>query len=119
MGHYTLRIDGGSLFDVVWCGIAVLRDCAANDHARAARELRERSVKDVADDVVEINVNAIRAMLPQRFVDILRLVVDGGVETELFHNVVALLGPAGDAYHGAAFYFGDLSYDRSYRSGRA
>src|SRR3984885_11608474 len=82
-----------------WCGVAVLRNCAAH--------------------VVEINVNAIRAMLVQRLADILGLVVNGGVEPQLFYNVAALLGSAGDAYHFAAFYFGDLSNDHSYRSGRA
>src|ERR1700733_5197549 len=102
-----------------WRRIAVLRNCAADDHSCAARELRKRSVEDVATHVVEINVNAIRAMLAQRLADILGLVVNGGVEAQLLYNVIALLAPAGDAYHFAAFYFGDLSNDHSYRSGGA
>src|SRR5271156_2856707 len=110
------EIVGGSLD---WRCVAILRNCTADDHPCAARELRKRRVKNVAAHVVEINVNAIWAMVPQGFADILGLVVDRGVEAELFHNVVALLGPAGDAYHSAAFYFGDLSNYRSYRSSRA
>ena len=52
----------------------------------------------------------------QRFSDILRLVVNRGVEAKLFHNVVALLGPARDAHHVAAFYLGDLADDGADRA---
>ena len=68
-------------------GVVVLRDRAADDDPRAARELREHRVEDVAADVVEIDVDALGAMLAQRLLDVLALVVDGGVEAELVDEV--------------------------------
>ena len=48
--------------------------------ARACARLRERRVEDVASDVVEVDVDALGAQLAQARVDVLALVVDGGVE---------------------------------------
>src|SRR5580700_12296343 len=47
-------------------GIAVLRDSTADYDASATRKVRESSLEDVTADVVEIEVDPLRASLPQR-----------------------------------------------------
>ena len=41
---------------------------------------RERVIEDLAADVVEIDIDSLRAMLSQRFTDILILIVNPRVE---------------------------------------
>src|SRR5258708_17687034 len=87
----------------------VLRDGAADDDPGAARQSGERGVQDVAADVVEIDVDPLRATLPQGGLHVLGLVIDRGVEAQLLHEVAALLGAAGDADGAASLELGDLA----------
>ena len=81
--------------------VVVLRNRAADDDARVPGQVREQRVEDVAPDVVEVHMDPVWAVLPQRGLHVLVLVVDGGVEAELVDDVCAFLRTAGDA-HGAA-----------------
>ena len=71
-------------------------------------ELAQRDIEDLAADVVEVDIDALRAMLAQRRAHVLVLVVDGRVEAEFVHQVAALVGAAGDADHAAALDPGHL-----------
>ena len=58
-----------------------------------ACEPGEDGVEDLAADIVEVDVDPVRAVLAQRRADILVLVVDRGVEAELLDDEPALLRP--------------------------
>ncbi len=85
----------------------VLRDAAAEHDPGSAREPGEHRVENVAD-VVDEHVDAAGRVLPQRPTDVLSLVVDGHVETEVPGNPAALLRPARDPDHPAPLDLGDL-----------
>jgi hypothetical protein len=55
----------------------------------------------------------------ERLRDVLRLVVDRRVESELLDDVAALVRPTGDTDGAAALDLGDLTDDRADRSGGA
>src|SRR6266849_512031 len=99
--------------------IAVLRNRAADDHPRTARELSERGIEDVAADVVEIDIHAPRAMLSERFLHVVALVINRRVETEIVHEVSAFFRTPRDPNRSAALDLGDLSRHRAHRTGRA
>src|SRR3984957_138889 len=99
-----------------WAGGAVLRNRAANHDARATGEVRKSSFKNVAADVVKVNVDAVGTMRVQGFADVFVFVIDGGVEAEGPNDVLALLLAAGDAHHAAAFDFGDLAHHHAHRA---
>jgi hypothetical protein len=55
--------------------------------------VRERGVEDLPADVVEVDVDALRAVLAQRAAVVLRLVVDRRVEAEVLDDVRHFSGP--------------------------
>ena len=77
------------------------------------REAAEHRVEDRAADVVEVHVDAPRAVLSERCRQVVLAVVDAGVETELVDHHAAFLGTAGDADHPGAGDLGDLAGDRT------
>ena len=83
--------DGGILRGVVG------RDQAADGHAAVDLQPVADRDHDVAADVLEIQVDAVRGQPVQRLADVLVLVVDGGVEPELLGQPAAFVGAAGDA----------------------
>ena len=97
-------------------GAVVLRDGAADDNARSARDLSQHSVKNVAADVVEVDVNTLGAMFLQGGANILRFVVNSGVEAEVLCEIAAFLRASGDANHVAALDPGDLTYHHADRA---
>src|SRR5262249_34971852 len=70
-------------------------------------------------DVVEEHVDAAFGALLERLVDVLVLVVDGGVEAQLLDEIAALGGAAGKADDAAALQARDLSDERAYCPGGA
>jgi hypothetical protein len=57
--------------------------------ARRAK-LGEHEVEDLAADIVEVDVDAVRTVRAQAFAYVLGLVVDGGVESEFVDKVVGI-----------------------------
>ena len=73
--------------------VVVLRDRAADDDACTPVEQQQQRIEDLAADVVEIDVDALRAVLREAGLHVFRLVVDGGVEAELVDDVLHFSGP--------------------------
>src|SRR6516164_3224645 len=78
--------------------------------------LREARLEDVAADIVEINVDAVRRRGLERLEDIAFLVVDRGIEAEFGREPAALFLAAGDTDDAAALDPGDLADDRTHRA---
>ena len=89
-------------------GRVVLRDQAAQHHARKRIHQREHGVEDRAADVLEIHVHAVRAGVAQLLREVAGLVIDAGVEAQLLHHVVALRLPARDADRAATLDLREL-----------
>ena len=68
-------------------------------------------------DVLEIDIHAFGAMLPQICQQIARLVIDAGIEAQVLHDVVALRLAAGDADDSATLDLGELADDAAYCAG--
>src|SRR2546425_2609540 len=81
---------------------AVVGDHAADDDARKKVREPQHRVEDLAADVVEIHIGALRAGGLQVAMQVARLVIDAGVEAELARHVLAFLAAAGDADGAAA-----------------
>src|SRR6185312_2957794 len=91
-------------------------DGAAESDAAEEIDVAQHGVGDLAADIVEIDVDALRAGGQQRLVEILfRLVVEAGIEAELVLHEGAFLRPAGDADDAATHDLADLSDDLSDR----
>ena len=99
-------------------GHVVVGDEPADRHAREVVEEREHRVPHRAADVLEIDVDALRAGGLELLREIRRAVVDGGVEAELLDQRSALVGAAGDADRAAALDLRDLADERADRPGR-
>ena len=95
----------------------ILRDRAAAGDAAAIVHLRQAGFENVAADIVEIDVDALRRRGPQRLVGRAVLVIDRGVEAEFGGQPVALVLAAGDADDVASLDLGDLADDRADRAG--
>ena len=80
--------------------------------------MRKHGVEDLAADVLEVDVDALRRRGLEVGCKIAGLVVDAGVEAEFVRHVAALVGTAGDANGAAALDLGDLPDDRAHRAGR-
>src|SRR4029079_623017 len=89
-------------------GRGVARDHPAGDDPPEVLHLLERGVEDVAADVVEVHVDAVRAGLAERGADVALLVVDAVVEAELLDDETAFLLAARDADHVAVQDLADL-----------
>ena len=100
--------------------VALYWEIAPQITTRALRARRaERGVEDLAADVVEVDVDPLRAVLAQARGDVLRLVVDRRVEAELLDDVGALLGAARDPDGAAVLQLRELSDDPADRAGGA
>ena len=62
-------------------------------------DVARHRLRDPATHVVEVGVNAIWAKFTQLCVEIVVLVVDGGIVAGLFHYPAALLRASGDSDH--------------------
>ena len=80
-------------------------------------EAVEDRVHDLAADVLEVDVDAVRGGGLELRAPVLGTVVDGRVEAELLGEDRALLGPAGDADDAGAVALGELPGDRADRAG--
>ena len=96
----------------------VARDHSAENNSRFWRQPPEHRVEDVTAHVVEVDVDALRAVLFERRAEIVVLVVDAGVEAEVLDDNPALLRSPGDADHAGAEDPGDLPGDRTGGAGR-
>src|SRR5688572_28890394 len=94
----------------------VLRDHAAEHNAGAQIDQRQHLVEDLAADVLEIDVDALRAMPLQAFAHVLGLVVDGRVEAQFLRQPFALVVGAGDADNVKPFDLADLPDQGSRRA---
>ena len=100
-------------------GVVVMGDQAAHRHARKRVEQREHRLEHRAADILEIDVDALRAGVLQLGGQIRIAVVETGIEAELLHDVVALVLAAGDADRACALDLGDLAHGRADRTGSA
>ena len=98
--------------------VVVVRDKPAHRHARADVEQRQHRVEHRAADVLEIDVDAVRAGGGEALGQLRIAAVEADVEAELFDRVAALVGAAGDADHARALELGDLPDHRADRTGR-
>src|SRR5205085_2851854 len=89
--------------------LVVLRDRAADDDARLAREAGQGGVEYLAADVVEVHVDPLRTPIAKRRGDVLGLVVDGGVEAQVLDYVAALVRAAGDPHRASPLELCDLA----------
>src|SRR5580692_7419879 len=85
------------------CGVVVLRNRAANQDTRATRELRERGIENLAAHIVEINIDALRAVLLQRLTDVFCLVINSRVESKFLDDEFALRRTTSNADHATTF----------------
>src|SRR4029450_6557911 len=76
------------------------------------------AVQDLAADILEVAVDALRRRILQRTSDILRLVVDAGIESEFDNAVAALLRAAGDPSRAAPRELRKLPDDAADRPAR-
>src|SRR5579862_2011824 len=60
--------------------VVVLRDRTAQHDPRPERQPRQCMIEDLAADIVEVHVDALRTMLAQRSADVLTLIVNRGAE---------------------------------------
>src|SRR5437016_2059021 len=75
----------------------VLRNETAYRDARKSVHAPQDSVKDLPADVLEIAIDTVGYGRLQVLVELYHLVVDAAIETELLHDIAALLFAAGDA----------------------
>src|SRR6185295_14553706 len=108
-------LHASALYDqhrkVVWSGRrlgrVVLRDQSAYRNARSDIYLREHRVEYRAAHVLEVHVDSVWTRSLQSFGHVFGLVVDRGVEAQLFSEPAALVIRAGDANYAQSF---DLAY---------
>src|SRR5262249_26319496 len=98
-------------------GGVVGSDQSTHGDASERVHLHKHRVEDIAADVLEVDVDALRRGGPQVGGEIAGPVVNARVQAQLGNDVAALLGPAGDADRPASLDFGDLANDRADRTG--
>ena len=114
----TARIIAGAHFGALGLGVVVMRDQAADRHARERVEQREHRLEHRAADILEIDVDAFRAGVLQLRGEIGIAVIDAGIEAELLLDVVAFVLAAGDADRARTLDLRDLADRRADRAGR-
>src|SRR5580658_3255012 len=92
-------------------GNVVLRDGAADHDAGATRKVCESSLENVTADIVEKDVDALRASLPQRLAHVFGFVINGCVKSQVIYEIAALAGATRNACRAATLDFGDLTHD--------
>src|SRR5450759_22658 len=109
-GEQSERILDGNGLAVITGNEAAQRDAGADVEAFQHR------VEDLAADVLEINVDALRRRGLEQFVEIRLFVIDAGIEPELITYVVALGLAACGAHRAAALDLRELSDHASHRA---
>ena len=98
--------------------VLVFRDRATESDAAEIVQPLEHGVEDLAADILEIGIDALRAELVQhRAVVALRLVVEAGVVARLAHRPLALLLVSGAAHDLRAGELGELARHLAHRAG--
>src|SRR5262249_53625869 len=97
--------------------IVIFGDHAAHDHAAEIVEQRKHRALYRAADILEIDIDALRASDGERGGEVAAM-VEAGIETELLGHVAAFLGAAGDADDAATLALSELSGDRADRPRR-
>src|SRR6266513_2308571 len=100
--------EGPDVFQAVGLGQVVLRNQPAQRDTGRPVQAPQRGVEDLAPDVLEMDVDAVRRRLGQIIRQPARFVVHARVEAEFFDDVAALFGSAGDTDRTAAFDLRDL-----------
>ena len=95
----------------------VVGDQAAHRHAGEGIEPRQHRIPDLAADILEIDVDALRAGVLQLRREIGVAMIQALVEAELFLDVAALVGAAGDADGAGAGDLRDLADRGADRAG--
>src|SRR5262249_7208488 len=96
----------------------VLGDGATADDATADVHQKQRRLQDVAPDVVEVDVDALRARRGERAREVRGLVVDRRVEAELLGQPRALVVRPGETHGTTTANAGELAGDRASGPGR-
>ena len=93
------------------------RDHPAQRYPAVGVHAIQRGLEMVAADVVEVDVDAVRAVLAQRLAQVLGLVVERRVEAELVDQVGDLLGRARAAHHARPAQPRELAHDAPHGAG--
>src|SRR5699024_3486740 len=80
----------------------------ADDDASTPGQIGQGCVQNGATDIVEVDVDAVRAVLTQAASHVIGLVIDGGIKAQFFLDIAAFPWSAGDADHATALDTGDL-----------
>ncbi|MNM51399.1 hypothetical protein D3C81_624570 [compost metagenome] len=97
--------------------VVVLADGAADHHPCLEIQAAEHGIKNVAADIVEVDVDTFRAFTLEAFEDILGLVVNDAVEAQFVFQVLTFLFAPGDPHHPATFELGNLSGNAAHGTG--
>src|SRR5690606_15918584 len=100
-------------------GGVVAGDATAEHHPGAGGDARQAQIENLAADVVEVDVDAVRARAVEGLAHVDVLVVDGCVEAELAGEPAALVRATGNAHHPRALDPGDLPGDAAGGAGGA
>ena len=92
-------------------GKVVLRDLPAYRDAGEIGEVLHDGISHRAPDIIKVNVDPERACGGNRFVNVLRLVIDAGVKAEFIHDEIYLFLRPGRSNNVAAHYLRNLAYD--------
>ena len=91
-------------------GVAVLRNHAAQADSRAGIQIRQHRFEYLAADVLEVNVDAVRARRCEIVGQSIAAMGDASVVSEFLYNEATLLGRARDAHDTTSNDLGNLSY---------
>ncbi len=85
-----------------------LRDQSTQRNPRADVDQSEHGLEHGAGDIVKIDIDPLGARRAQLTPEIIVPMVDSRVESQLVHDIVALLFRARDAYHATSLQSRDL-----------
>src|SRR5690606_13480498 len=97
-------------------GGVVLGDQAAHRDACVGVEQGHDRIEDLATDVLEIDIDAVRTGVGQVVGQTVEAVVEADVEAQLIYRVGTLVRSAGDADHPTALELGHLTHHAAHRS---
>src|SRR5467141_2656244 len=113
---HSVDQEGPDVFQAVGLAQVVSRNKPAQGDAGKRVQAPQHGVEDLAPDVLEIDVDALRSRLGQTVRQPARFVVHARVEAEFLDGVAALFASAGDADRTAALDLRDLPDHASYCS---
>ena len=116
---HAVHQQGAQVFQTGIFNFVVLRNQTAQCNACKRVEQPQKRVKNLAADVIEVDVDAVRAGRGELSVQVAAAVVYAGIKTELACDVLAFGRAAGDANDATAFDLRNLAGDAANRAARS